>query len=257
MSTVLIDDSRGIRTITLNRPVRRNALTPELISELTAALRGAEAAGARVVVLRGAGEAFSAGLDLDVLRASLDHTSEQLHADAERVNQMFRALWDCPMPTVALVHGAAVAGGAGLATICDFTLATPEAKFGFTEARIGFVPALVSVYLSLNVGDKIARDLLLTARLVTAEEAHRIGLVTELVSSDELDCRAAELIQQLLANSPASLRATKQLLREQHEPWFSESLARAMDANAAARRTGDFREGISAFLEKRKPSWNA
>ena len=167
MSSVLIETTDGVRTLTLNRPERRNALTPDMQEELIAAL---EAAGddpdVQVLVLTGAGEAFCAGLDLSALQAMAGKTAEEHEADARRNARMFRTLYDLPLPSIAAVNGHAIAGGAGLATICDFTLAVPEAKFSYTEAKIGFVPALVSAYLTLQIGDKGARDLLLTARLL-------------------------------------------------------------------------------------------
>jgi len=255
MSVVRVEDEGGVRTITLNRPERRNAITPELQDELVAALTGAEAVGARVVVLAGEGEAFCAGLDLSALQQMTRRSTEEHHAEAARVARMFRALWECNVPTIAAVQGAAIAGGTGLATICDFTLAAPGAKFGYTEARIGFVPALVSAYLRLQVGDKVARELLLSARIFEADEALRLGLVSEVVELERLRARARELAAELMRNSLESLRATKQLLRAQQQEWLEGALELAMEANAAGRETEDFREGVAAFLEKRKPVW--
>jgi methylglutaconyl-CoA hydratase len=165
-------------------------------------------------------------------------------------------LYELPKPTIAAVHGAAIAGGAGLATICDFTLAVPSAKFGYTEARIGFVPALVSAFLALQIGDKRSRDLLLTGRLMDAHEAYRLGLVNEVVEADLLDDRVRALAQVLAANSPESLAATKRLLAAQNSAWLDAAITHALDANAKARETADFKEGIAAFLEKRKPAWS-
>jgi methylglutaconyl-CoA hydratase len=252
MNTLRLHDDGLIRTITLNRPERRNALTPEMQEELIAAFTGCRA---RVVLLAGEGKSFCAGLDLDVLKQMASLSEEQHRVEAERTARMFRALWDCDAPTIALVHGAAMAGGTGLATLCDFTLAAPEAQFGYTEARIGFVPAMVSAYLSLQVGDKLARSLLLMARRFSAEEAHGMGLVTELVPREELSARAHALAAELLALSPESLRATKRLLRAQQAAGLDAALALAMEANAASRQTEDFREGVTAFVEKRKPVW--
>jgi methylglutaconyl-CoA hydratase len=254
MSTLHIQDDGLIRTITLNRPERRNALTPEMQDELIAAFT---AARSRVVLLAGAGESFCAGLDLEVLKQMAELSPEQHRVEAERTARMFRALWECDVPTIAVVHGAAMAGGTGLATLCDFTLAAPEAQFGYTEACIGFVPALVSAYLSIQVGDKLARSLLLTARRFSAEEALRMGLVTELVPRADLPVRAQALAAELLALSPESLRATKRLLRSQQAAALDSSLALAMEANAASRQTADFREGVASFVEKRKPVWNS
>jgi methylglutaconyl-CoA hydratase len=255
VSTIRVEDDGAVRTITLNRPERRNALIPEMQEELIAALGEASGCGARVIVLAGEGESFCAGLDLAVLGEMASMTTEQHRVEAERVARMFRALWDCDVPTIAVVQGAAVAGGTGLATICDFTLAVPEAKFGYTEVRIGFVPALVSAYLALQVGDKVARGLMLSGRLFGADEALRLGLVSEVVAAAELQARAAALAAELMRNSPESLRATKRLLRAQHAEWLGAALGLAMDANAASRETADFREGVASFVEKRKPVW--
>ncbi|MGA7859346.1 MAG: enoyl-CoA hydratase-related protein, partial [Terracidiphilus sp.] len=186
----------------------------------------------------------------------MSHQSAADHrADAERIARLFRTLYELPKPTIAAVHGAAIAGGAGIATICDFTVATPEAKFGFTEARIGFVPAIVSAFLALQIGDKRTRDLLLTARLFDAAEAFQLGLVNEVVARAELSVRIQTLAETLIANSPQSLAATKHLLAAQNKVWLDAAIALAMEANAEARVTPDFREGLAAFLEKRKPVW--
>ena len=169
--------------------------------------------------------------------------------------QLFRALYEFPKVTIAAVNGAAIAGGTGLALLCDFTLAVPEAKFGYTEVRIGFVPAIVSTFLLRQVGEKQARDLLLTGRIFGAEEAGRLGLVSEIVPADNLMSRARELAALLMANSPASLRATKQLLTDHARPELDPQIDAAVRENAAIRMTADFREGITSFLEKRKPVW--
>lgn len=253
--TILVADEGWVRTITLNRPERRNAMTPEMQLELIQALEEAGESDCRVVVLAGAGESFCSGLDLAVLQGAKDKSAEEHREDAARISKLFRTLYELPKPTIAAVQGAAVAGGTGLATICDFTLAVPGAKFGYTEARIGFVPAVVSAYLRLQIGDKAARDLLLTARLFDAAEGFRLGLVSEVV--DDLPGRLKALAERLAANSPASLRATKKLLAEQNRIWMDAAIRLAMEANAAARETADFHEGVAAFLEKRKPEWSS
>lgn len=254
--TVLTSEIGGIRTLTLNRPERRNALTPEMQAELIDALHAAAASkDVRVVVLTGAGEAFCAGLDLGSLQAMQQKTAAEMTQDAERISALFRTLYELPLPTIALVNGHAIAGGTGLATLCDFTFSVPAAKFGYTEVKIGFVPALVSAYLTLQVGEKRARDLLLTGRLFTAEEAFGLGLVTEVVAAGTIAERVQACCERLIANSPGSLRATKLLLAEQNRLWLDKALAESMKANAASRETHDFREGVAAFLEKRKPVW--
>jgi methylglutaconyl-CoA hydratase len=253
--TLLVTDVDGVRTITLNRPERRNAMTPEMQGELIAAMEEAAASACRVVVFAGAGEAFCAGLDLSSLQGMNDKSAAEHTADAERIARLFRTLYELERPTIAVVHGAAIAGGTGLATMCDFTLAVPGAKFGYTEARIGFVPALVSAFLVLQIGDKRARDLLLTGRLFSSEEALGLGLVNEVVAADGLAARARELAEVLKANSPASMAATKRLLAGQNKAWLDAAIAQALAANAEARATHDFREGVASFLEKRKPVW--
>ena len=240
----------------MNRPERRNAMTPEMQTELIAAMEDAAASSCRTIVFRGAGEAFCAGLDLTALQAMNEKGAAEHRADAERIARLFRALYELPKPTIAAVQGAAIAGGTGLAMICDFTLAVPASKFGYTEARIGFVPALVSAFLALQIGDKRSRDLLLTGRLFDAAEAYRLGLVNEVVPPESLSERVDALTQVLVANSPESMKATKRLLAAQNKAWLDAAIAQAMEANALSRETADFREGVASFLEKRKPVWN-
>jgi methylglutaconyl-CoA hydratase len=255
-STILVAEQERVLTITLNRPDRRNAMTPEMQSELIAALEAVASGSCRVVVLKGAGDAFCSGLDLSALQSMSSRSAADHRADAERIARLLRTLYELPKPTIATVHGPAIAGGTGLATICDFTIAVPAAKFGYTEARIGFVPALVSAFLALQIGDKRSRDLLLTARIFDAEEAHRLGLVNEIVAPEALEDRVRALAIELAANSPESLAATKRLLAAQNKSWLDAAIAYAMDVNAQARETADFKEGLAAFLEKRKPVWS-
>jgi methylglutaconyl-CoA hydratase len=255
LKTVLYQEADGIATITLNRPDRRNAISYELGAELGTALKAAASSDARVVILTGAGSAFCAGMDLENLKQLTGRSEEQTQRDSETMAGMFRTLYEFPKPTIAAVNGAALAGGTGLATLCDFTLAVPEAKFGYTEVRIGFVPGIVSSYLIANVGEKHARDLLLTGRLFGAQEAHQLGLVNEVVPADQLMHRTHELARQLMENSPASLRATKALLSGYTREKLDRQLALAIRENAAIRQTADFKEGITSFLEKRKPRW--
>lgn len=253
--TIVVTEEDGVRTILLNRPERRNAMTPEMQEELIAAMEDATGSECRVVVFAGAGEAFCAGLDLSVLHGMKDRSAEDYTADALRVARLFRTLYELPKPTIAVVQGPAIAGGTGLATMCDFTLAGPGAKFGYTEVRIGFVPALVSAFLVMQIGEKMARDLLLTGRFFSGEEALRFGLVNEVLPQERLGARTLELAGMLKANSPESIAATKRLLAAQSKEWLDEAISRALAANAKARETHDFREGVASFLEKRRPVW--
>lgn len=254
--TLRVVESHGIATITLDRPEKRNAISFELVDELMRALAEIEAKESLVVILTGAGKAFSAGLDLENLRALVGKSHNENVKDSTILAELFRRIYEFPCPTIAAVNGAAIAGGTGIATMCDFTLAVPEAKFGYTEVRIGFVPAIVSSFLVLQVGHKIARDLLLTARLFDAAEAHRLGLVNEVVSPERLMPRALELAGSLMENSPSSVRATKKLINGFIRRQLDEQIAAAIEDNARIRTTEDFREGIASFLEKRKPKWS-
>jgi methylglutaconyl-CoA hydratase len=253
--TIQLAYDSGVATITLNRPDKRNAISFELIDDLLRALKGVETSDAIVLIVTGAGKAFSSGMDLDNLKALIGRSPEQNLEDSETIVRLFRSLYEFPKVTIAAVNGPAIAGGTGLALLCDFTLAVPEAKFGYTEVRIGFVPAIVSTFLLRQTGEKHARDLLLTGRIIGAEEAARMGLVNEIVAPGNLMTRARELAALLMENSPASLRATKKLLNDHARAELDKQIEAAVRENAAVRTTADFREGIRSFLEKRKPVW--
>jgi methylglutaconyl-CoA hydratase len=254
-ATLQLAYDTGVATVTLNRPEKRNAISFELLNELLAAFDEVEASSEQILILTGAGKAFCSGLDLEELKSLLGKTQAENLGDSERIARVFRRLYDFPKPTIAAVNGAAIAGGTGLATMCDFTLAVPEAKFGYTEVRIGFIPAVVSSILVWQVGHKIARDLLVSGRIFDANEAHRLGLVNEVVDATHLISRSRQLAASLQENSPASMRATKALINtfigKDLDRQFAESIAQ----NAQSRTTADFREGVTSFLEKRKPKW--
>jgi len=254
--TIQLSYDSGVVTLTLNRPEKRNAISNQLMDDLLRAFEDVATSPAQVLILTGAGKAFCSGMDLENLQALLGRSADQNLKDSESVARVFRSLYEFPKVTIAAVNGAAIAGGTGLALLCDFTLAVPEAKFGYTEVRIGFVPAIVSTFLLRQVGEKQARDLLLTGRLIDAEEAHHLGLVNEIVPAERLMGRARELAAQLMQNSPTSLLLTKQLLTEHARDELDRQIGAAMRDNAAIRSTEDFREGINSFLEKRKPRWS-
>ncbi len=254
--TIQLAYDSGVATITLNRPDKRNAISFELIDDLLRALQEVETSDALVLILTGAGKAFSSGMDLENLKTLIGRSPEQNLQDSATMVRLFRTLYEFPKVTIAAVNGAAIAGGTGLALLCDFTLAVPEAKFGYTEVRIGFVPAIVSTFLLRQVGEKQARDLLLTGRIIGAEEAARMGLVNEIVAPEGLMARARELAALLMENSPASLRATKKLLNDHARAELDTQIEAAVRENAAVRTSADFREGVTSFLEKRKPVWS-
>jgi methylglutaconyl-CoA hydratase len=254
--TIEVTTASRVASIALNRPEKRNAISYELSAELLAALAEVSSSEALVLILTGRGKAFCSGMDLENLKALLGRSPDENRTDSETMARLFRSLAEFPKPTIAAVNGAALAGGCGLATLCDFTLAVPEAKFGYTEVRIGFVPAIVSSFLLRQIGEKRARELLLTGKIISAEEAHRWGMVNEIVAPEQLLERARELAGQLLENSPLSLAATKRLLGEFVRSERDAEIRLAVEENAAIRAKQDFREGITSFLEKRKPRWS-
>jgi methylglutaconyl-CoA hydratase len=254
-STLLLEFSSEIAKITLNRPDKRNAVTSVMIAELLTALDVVEKSHTRVVILTGAGKAFCAGMDLEMLAAIAKQSPAENQEDSRRIAKLLRRIWSFPRPLIAAVNGAAYAGGCGLATLCDFTLAVPEAKFGYTEVKIGFLPAIVSVFLTRQIGEKRSRDLLLTGRIIEAAEAKDFGLVTEVVPAERLLDRAHELACELIAASPNSLTRAKHLLTSAAAPSLDHDLERAILENARIRCTPDFKEGVASFLEKRKPVW--
>jgi methylglutaconyl-CoA hydratase len=253
--TVKYELALDIATITLNRPDKRNAISTRMIEELLARLDEVEASPARVGIITGAGKAFCAGMDLDGLHSIATQSAQENIEDSRRMARMFYRIYSFPKPLISAVNGAAIAGGCGIATLADFTLTAPEAKFGYTEVTIGFIPALVSVFLRRQVGEKIARDLLFSGRIIDASEGLRLGLVTEIVPAERLYERARELALSLMASSPTSILRTKRLLLHHSEASVLAEIEVAIQENADIRSTHDFREGLASFLEKRAPKW--
>jgi methylglutaconyl-CoA hydratase len=255
-TTLKYEKDGAIATVTLNRPDKRNAISSTMIDELLGALNVGDNDGAvRVLILTGAGKAFCSGMDLDTLQSIANQTGAQNLADSRQMARMFHRIYSFPKPLITAVNGAAIAGGCGIATFSDITLAVPEAKFGYTEVRIGFIPALVSVLLRRQIGEKHARELLLTGTIIDAAEAFRLGMVTEIVAAADLLKRAHEVAAKFLEASPTSLRRTKRLLLQYDDKEVTQEIEMATQENAAIRATEDFREGLASFLEKRHPKW--
>ena len=253
--TLHLEFEDRIAVVTLNRPDKRNAITPQMIRDLMAAFDEIEQSKAGVAILTGLGKAFCAGMDLAALKDFPSQSPVQIVEDARRIATLFRRVYTFPKPLIAAVNGAAIAGGCGLATFADFTLAVPEAKFGYTEVRIGFMPAIVAAFVVREIGEKKARDLLLTGRIFDSPEAQALGLVNEMVPADRLMGRARELAASLLELSPTSLAFTKRLLVKFELAEIDRELEMAVEESSRIRATADFREGLAAFLEKRKPVW--
>ncbi|MEM9664283.1 MAG: enoyl-CoA hydratase-related protein [Bacteroidota bacterium] len=258
MSVVLVHTERRVTTLTLNRPDKRNALSAALVSDLLKALEAAAAdPDTRVVVLTGAGSVFSAGADLAALEALQTATPMDNLADSQHLAQLFEAIARHPKPIIAKVNGHAIAGGCGLATVCDLAIASEGAKLGFTEVRIGFVPAIVMVFVLRRVGEMAARHLFLRGHLVQADEAARLGLLTQVVSVEALDETVDALAQEIATRTSGSAVAlTKRLLLSVPSLGLREGLDAAIHANAFARGTEDCQAGIAAFLHKTRPPWS-
>ena len=246
----------GLVTVTLNRPESRNALSAELIAELTETFRGLSADPAlRVVVLAGEGRDFCSGADLGYMRELGAASPEENRADAERLTDLFRAIHDLPHPVVARVQGNVFGGGAGLLAAADVAVAARHAHFAFTEVRLGILPAVVSPFVVRRIGDGNARRLFLTGERFDAEHARAIGLVAIVVEDDELDDAVASLVRELLKGSPDAQRRIKLLLDAIEETPLEEASRRTPEFIAEARASDEGQEGLSAFFEKRKPRW--
>jgi methylglutaconyl-CoA hydratase len=253
--TLKLEFDGALAVITLTRPDKRNAISSQMIDELLAVLADVQASSARVAILTGEGKAFCSGMDLDELRAIAMRTPAEHLEDSRRMARLFRTVYSFPKPLIAAVNGHALAGGCGLATLADFTIAVPDAKFGYTEVRIGFIPALVSVFLRRQIGEKRTRDLALTGRLFDAAEAQTMGLVNLVVPAVDLMAEARKLAATLIDASPTSLQRTKRLLVQFSEADLDREISMAVQENADIRSTPDFREGLASFLEKRPPKW--
>lgn len=256
-ASILVQTSNRVTTVTLNRPEKRNALNPQLISELQSAFDNiAEDTDTKVVHLRANGPAFSAGADLEYLKSLQANSYEDNLADSRQLMRLLHGMYSCPKPLIAIVNGPAIAGGCGLVTVCDFALASHEAEFGYSEVKIGFVPALVMIFLVKRVGESTARRLLLTGDLISANEAQQVGLITKSASTGDLEQEVSTLTEQLLTQtSGQSVRRIKKMFDNLTGLSLGDALNYAAIQNAETRSTVDCKKGIDSFLSKVKPSW--
>ncbi|MFZ5970684.1 MAG: enoyl-CoA hydratase/isomerase family protein [Bacteroidota bacterium] len=257
MEFVKLEVSNRIGYVTLNRPEKRNALSHQLVAELKAALASAEEDDSvKVIVLRAEGEAFCAGADLAYLQQLQKFSFEENLADSNHLKELFIRIYLCKKVVIAQVQGHALAGGCGLATVCDFVYTVPEAKFGYTEVKIGFIPAIVMVFLLRKMGEQRAKQLLLTGDLIKAEEALAMGLVNRVVSKETLATEVARFAQKMIeSNSAQSLMLTKQMIAQVQSMPLESALNYAAEMNAQARATADCQKGIAAFLNKEELKW--
>ncbi len=248
----------GIARVVLARPEVRNAFNAELIGALHAAFvtLGGDPE-VRAIVLAGDGKAFCGGADVHWMRAALELTAQENVRDAERMSEMFRAIDRCPKPVIGRIHGAALGGGAGLAAVCDIVVSSADTIFGFTETKLGIIPAVISPFVLAKVGASAMRALCLSGQRFDAARAERIGLVHEVVEPAELDARVEALEIEFATAGPGAIAATKRLLAEVSDTGYSESKALTARAIADQRTTPEGQEGLRAFLERRTPAWVA
>ena len=255
MSDIVQYAQRGsAAVITINRPDKRNALSRALIAALSDAFhRAADDKAARSVILTGNGPAFCAGMDLEELRGTLGADSDKVWDDATKLSTLYDFIYTLPKPTIAAINGAAVAGGAGLVTVCDLAVSVPDAKFGYPEVRRGLVAAMVMPHLLRHVGERMARWLLLTGELIDAEGSLRHGLINAVVPPEELRGRALAWCRSLAEGGPKALAKTKELLRRcGRQAVPVDELAKA---SAEPRLTDECRHGLAAFFDKKPAPW--
>ncbi|MEW6254359.1 MAG: enoyl-CoA hydratase/isomerase family protein [Pseudomonadota bacterium] len=254
--SLLISQENGVAVLTLDRPEVHNAFDDALIAALTAAYEAAgRDPGVRAILLRANGASFCAGADLNWMRRMAAYSLEENQADAERLGALMRTIDTCPKPTLARVHGSAFAGAIGLIACSDVAVAVPEALFAVTEVRIGLIPAVISPYLVRAMGARQARRYFLTAERFDARTALALGLIHEVVPTEDLDGAIARHLKALALGSPAAIAATKDLVAAVDRPLSDAVIADTARRIAEQRASRDGREGLTAFLEKRKPDW--
>lgn len=249
--------SDRIAYITLNRPEKSNALCYDLVTELKAGFRAAEDDdGVKVVILKANGDTFCAGADLDYLQELQAYSFEQNLADSDHLKELFLQIYQLKKIVISQVHAPALAGGCGLAALCDFSFAAPEATFGYTEVKIGFIPAIVMVFLLRKIGEAKAKQLLLSGGIISAEEALAIGLVNFVIDSSDLDQEVKKFAARLAVNNSAyAMGLTKQMIGKVQSLSLEDALSFASEMNAKARGSEDCKKGILAFLNKEKLMW--
>lgn len=254
---ILLTIENRVATLTLNRPEKRNALNDEMASTLLSHLNSLkDNEDCKVLIIKANGDAFCAGADLGYLQKLQNNSYEENLADSKSLMQMFKALYEFPKVTISQVEGPAFAGGCGLAGLCDFCFASPEAQFAYTEVKIGFIPAIVSVFLSPKIGENLAKQMLLTGDVYTALEAKEMRLVNKIVDSSSINEQVLEFALKLVRTvSSESISMTKSLLNNIKGYSLDEQLEMAAKANAQARASKDCKRGISAFLNKEKLTW--
>ncbi len=254
MKTLKIETSGNVTTVRLARPDVRNAFDDTMVAELAEAFQSLPAA-TRVVVLAAEGDVFCSGADIQWMKKSKDYTEAQNAADAAAMAAMFRIVDECPKPVVGRIQGLALGGGCGLVACCDVAIAVEEAQFGFSEVRLGIVPAVISTFVLPAIGMRAARRYFVTGERFSALEAHRLGLLHEVVKADQLDHRVDEIVKFILQSGPLAVAAAKDLLRHVAELPRNLAVDHTVKTIARLRVSAEAQEGLGAFLGKRKPNW--
>lgn len=255
--SILVNTKQHVATVTLNRPEIRNAFNDEMIAELTAAFNELSADdNVRVIVLAAAGKAFCAGADLNWMRAMADYSYEENLADADKLAQMLKTIYECPKPTIAAIQGDVYAGGMGLVAVCDVAIAVKIANFCLSEVRLGLAPATISPYVIRAMGARAAQRYFLSAEVFDSKKARQLGFVHERVSEEALDDIVVALCAKMVNNSPNAVKTCKRLLHEvAGQPITDELIKNTVKGIADIRASEQGKEGVQAFLQKRKPDW--
>ena len=255
--TILYSSDSKICTIRLNRPDKRNAFNAQLVNELKSGISAADNdEEIKIIILKGEGEVFSAGADLAYLQSMQNNSYEENLADSKNLMELYQLIYTLSKPVIAQIEGHAIAGGCGLVTVCDFAFAIPEAQFGYTEVKIGFVPAIVMVFLLRKINERSAKELLLSGKLISAGQAMDAGLINGVVEKENIHQHVLEFANNLITHcSRESLKATKQMIAAVQEMKLEDALNYAAEVNAKARSTEDCKHGIETFLAKKRPQW--
>lgn len=252
-NTLLVEESDGVLSVTLNRPDVHNAFNDELIAEAIDLFGGIGAGRARAVVLRGSGANFCAGADLNWMSRMVSYTREENIRDSSQLAKMYALINECPIPVVGRIQGAAIGGGVGLVAVCDIAIAAPDAKFGLSEVKLGILPAVISPYVIGKVGQSHARALFMTGERFDAERALRIGLVHRV--ADDLDAALDETLKQLRGSAPEAVVECKRLIAYVAENDVADAIPYTIEAIATRRVSQEGQDGMKAFLKKEKPPW--
>ncbi len=253
--TLLVDEAEGVLTVTLNRPEVHNAFNDELIAEAIDLFGGISATTARAVVLRGAGQSFCAGADLNWMSRMVSYTRDENIRDSSELARMYALMNECPIPVVGRVQGAAIGGGVGLVAVCDIVIATPDVKFGLSEVKLGILPAVISPYVIAKIGETHARALFLTGERFDAERAQRIGLVHRIADAAALDSAVNDVVAQIRTSGPEAVRECKKLISYVASHEMIDAVPYTIEAISARRVSEEGQAGMGAFLKKEKAPW--